>query len=246
MDVNPPEQPLHAEEALHKEPYIHHDPVSPLTGQKQSQLAPQAVHVMVDELEVDGPNPYSKVPLHLPKHPANQKLSPERESVTPKQMQPVQREKVLQADVHAPPVYVPPHVAPLPQPSYPQQLPQAVVMPVNTRNDQLYSPHVSDSPGCDQLSQQSTEHYQEVEDSRQLEDSTAQFENPLVKELDDEIHQQAAEVIQEVSGGRREVKTDHQRPFDPNLVCPMCRRQFRIGEIQKFKRHVNTCTGTDD
>ena len=79
-----------------------------------------------------------------------------------------------------------------------------------------------------------------------IEGSITQFENPLVKELDDEIHQQAAEVIQEVGGGRRAAKTDHQRPFDPNLVCPVCRRQFRIGEIQKFKRHVNTCTGTDD
>ena len=79
-----------------------------------------------------------------------------------------------------------------------------------------------------------------------VEDSIAQYENPLQKEVDDEIHQQAAEVMQEVSGGRRIVKTDCQRPFDPNLVCPMCRRQFRIGEIQKFKKHVNTCTGTDD
>ena len=79
-----------------------------------------------------------------------------------------------------------------------------------------------------------------------VEDSITQYENPLQKELDDEIHQQAADVIKEVSGGRRNVKTDRQRPFDPNLVCPMCRRQFRIGEIQKFKKHVNTCTGTDD
>ena len=78
------------------------------------------------------------------------------------------------------------------------------------------------------------------------EDSITQYENPLQKELDDEIHQQAADVIQEVSGGRRNVKTDCQRPFDPNLICPMCKRQFRIGEIQKFKKHVNTCTGTDD
>lgn len=79
-----------------------------------------------------------------------------------------------------------------------------------------------------------------------IEDSIAQYENPLQKELDDEIHQQAAEVMQEVGGGRRNVKTNCQRPFDPNLVCPMCRRQFRIGEIQKFKKHVSTCTGSDD
>ena len=79
-----------------------------------------------------------------------------------------------------------------------------------------------------------------------FEDNTAQYENPLQKELDDEIHQEATDVIQEVSRGRQQVKTDLQRPFDPNLVCPMCRRQFRIGEIQKFRRHVNTCAGTDD
>ena len=79
-----------------------------------------------------------------------------------------------------------------------------------------------------------------------IEDSVVLFENPLQREVDDEIHQQAAEVIQEVSRRRREAKTDPKRPFDPNLVCPMCRKQFRIGEIQKFRRHVNTCTGTSD
>ena len=79
-----------------------------------------------------------------------------------------------------------------------------------------------------------------------LEDSITLFENPLQREVDDEIHQQAAEVIQEVSGRRREAKTDPKRPFDPNLVCPMCKKQFRIGEIQKFRRHVNTCTGTSE
>ena len=79
-----------------------------------------------------------------------------------------------------------------------------------------------------------------------IEDSMAHYENPLQKEVDDEIHQQAAQVIQEVSGGRRNANTDPRRPFDPNLVCPMCRKKFRIGEIQKFKKHVSTCTGTDD
>ena len=78
-----------------------------------------------------------------------------------------------------------------------------------------------------------------------IEDSTSLFENPLQKELDDEIHQQAAQVIQEVSGNGNEVVTDLPRPLDPNLVCPMCTREFRIGEIQKFRRHVNTCTGSD-
>ena len=31
------------------------------------------------------------------------------------------------------------------------------------------------------------------------------------------------------------------RPFDPNLVCPKCKQQFRIGEIQEYKRHYKLC-----
>ena len=33
-------------------------------------------------------------------------------------------------------------------------------------------------------------------------------------------------------------------PIDPNLVCQMCRRGFKIGEIQKYRRHVASCTGS--
>ena len=32
-----------------------------------------------------------------------------------------------------------------------------------------------------------------------------------------------------------------ERPFDPNLVCPKCKQQFRIGEIQEYKRHYKLC-----
>ena len=34
-------------------------------------------------------------------------------------------------------------------------------------------------------------------------------------------------------------------PYDPNLVCPFCNKQFRIGEIQKYKHHVETCNGSE-
>ena len=34
-----------------------------------------------------------------------------------------------------------------------------------------------------------------------------------------------------------------QAPFDPNLICPFCRLQYRIGEIQKYRKHVVYCTG---
>ena len=84
------------------------------------------------------------------------------------------------------------------------------------------------------------------EEQEVLNRSVNQFENPLQRKLDDEIHEHAVKVMREVSGKRLEESGDESgRPFDPNLICPMCMKKFRIGEIQYFKRHVNTCDGTD-
>ena len=33
------------------------------------------------------------------------------------------------------------------------------------------------------------------------------------------------------------------RPLDSNLVCPKCKKQYRIGQIQHFRRHVDKCEG---
>ena len=78
-------------------------------------------------------------------------------------------------------------------------------------------------------------------------DPDIRFRNVLQDKVDDDIQRQASEVIQQVGGGQRhKIMTDRRRPYDPNLVCPMCMKRFRIGEIQKFKHHVNTCDGTDD
>ena len=35
---------------------------------------------------------------------------------------------------------------------------------------------------------------------------------------------------------------DNDRPYDPNLVCPKCGKQYRVGGIQKMKRHILKCT----
>ena len=35
---------------------------------------------------------------------------------------------------------------------------------------------------------------------------------------------------------------DDDRPYDPNLVCPKCGKQYRVGEIQKMRRHILKCT----
>ena len=55
-----------------------------------------------------------------------------------------------------------------------------------------------------------------------------------------EIREIAVEVMDETSGNRK-IKTDPQKPFDPNLVCPTCSKQFRIGEIQLLRRHAKEC-----
>ena len=55
-----------------------------------------------------------------------------------------------------------------------------------------------------------------------------------------EIREIAGEVMEETSG-KRIIKTDFQKPFDPNLVCPTCKKQFRIGEIQRLRRHAKEC-----
>ena len=59
--------------------------------------------------------------------------------------------------------------------------------------------------------------------------------------MDLEIQEMARNVRNEVSKERECILTIQQKPFDPNLVCPMCTRKFRIGEIQKFRAHVDSC-----
>ena len=34
---------------------------------------------------------------------------------------------------------------------------------------------------------------------------------------------------------------DDDRPYDPNLVCPKCGKQYCVGEIQKLRRHILRC-----
>ena len=73
-------------------------------------------------------------------------------------------------------------------------------------------------------------------------------ENPLLENIDGEIHDMAEEVRRmSRRPDTQEVLFDDEDsslPYDPNLVCPKCGRQYRVGEIQKLKRHmVEFCTG---
>ena len=68
-------------------------------------------------------------------------------------------------------------------------------------------------------------------------------ENTLSRGINTEIHNVAAVVERQVDSAPDSDSLIHA-PFDPNLICPMCRKQFRIGEIQKYRQHVKLCCGT--
>ena len=73
-------------------------------------------------------------------------------------------------------------------------------------------------------------------------------ENPLLENIDGQIHEMAEEVRRmSRRPDTQEVLFDDEDsslPYDPNLVCPKCGRQYRVGELQKLKRHINEfCTG---
>ncbi len=65
-------------------------------------------------------------------------------------------------------------------------------------------------------------------------------EHTLLQDIDQDIKDAAKFVIHE----RNELELmAPDAPFDPNLICPLCMRNFRIEEIQKYRKHVNTCQG---
>ena len=68
--------------------------------------------------------------------------------------------------------------------------------------------------------------------------SSSQGRSSMQDDIDDVIQQYIAVPVVNV--------TDTRRPFDPNLVCPMCNKPFRIGEIQRFRTHVNQCEVTNN
>ena len=67
-------------------------------------------------------------------------------------------------------------------------------------------------------------------------------ENVLIHGIDSDIRLAAAAVVQseEMEEGMQSLDA---RPLDSNLVCPLCKRQFRIGQIQLYRHHVDNCKG---
>jgi hypothetical protein len=68
-------------------------------------------------------------------------------------------------------------------------------------------------------------------------------DDKVVNDIDLQIEAMATEVLVEVGRENEYVKTMLDKSFDPNLVCPICGKEHRIGEIQKFRVHVHNCEG---
>ena len=79
--------------------------------------------------------------------------------------------------------------------------------------------------------------------------SNTQDESRPKGQVTKEIEEMAEKVRRESRGpSTQEVlfndDENDDRPYDPNLVCPKCGKQYRVGEIQKLRRHINEfCTG---
>ena len=72
-------------------------------------------------------------------------------------------------------------------------------------------------------------------------DDQTQQQSPLSSQERSSMQDDIDDVIQQYIAVPVVNVTDTRRPFDPNLVCPMCDKPFRIGEIQRFRTHVNQC-----
>ena len=56
--------------------------------------------------------------------------------------------------------------------------------------------------------------------------------------LTEEIRQDYYKMMKRPSTKEVQEDDDSSLPYDPNLVCHKCGWKYRIGEIQKFKRHI--------
>ena len=71
----------------------------------------------------------------------------------------------------------------------------------------------------------------------------ARGRNELEDTLPDDVSNMAGLVMEEVSGRSSDKKTDIHMPLDSNLCCQFCKKVFRQGEIQKYRKHSGTCRG---
>ena len=74
-------------------------------------------------------------------------------------------------------------------------------------------------------------------------DTSDVAENPLIEGIDKDMLEAQHEIEKMYVEPAESIGSDDsfQIPFDPNLICPKCGRQFRRGEIQKLRKHHDGC-----
>ena len=66
--------------------------------------------------------------------------------------------------------------------------------------------------------------------------------NSLSQGVDSEAQEAAEDLQSRAKYDDSASESAELPPLDPNLTCFYCNKQFRFGEIQKFKRHVKSCS----
>ena len=115
-----------------------------------------------------------------------------------------------------------------------QSEPQAVIISTGS------GPHAQNDLYSESLDQTSKLPKEEMSDLAERNSNR----NMLDCSIDRVIENMVEGVTDQVSENRSDMKTMELKPFDPNLSCPICGKVHRIGEIQKFRRHVDMCGNT--
>ena len=75
----------------------------------------------------------------------------------------------------------------------------------------------------------------------------ANFGNPnVLEELLLESTESMSEALRKETAevSLTSLRDDLELPFDSNLLCPVCKKTFRIGQIQRYRGHVDKCQST--
>ena len=67
----------------------------------------------------------------------------------------------------------------------------------------------------------------------------------IMQHITTDIHAVAGNVVSQVKERAHQPTMQHV-PYDPNLVCIYCNKPFRMGEIQKYRHHVEACNGPEE
>ena len=86
---------------------------------------------------------------------------------------------------------------------------------------------------CD-MTKHSTTTTEEAEDVNHVYYGKSKSQVPITEEVRQDYHR----MMKRPSTKEVQEDNDSSLPYDPNLVCHKCGRMYRIGEIQKLKRHI--------